>query len=119
MSNFKNLFRMTFFLIGSDIYGLKKHLRKRKRSNYQPDVSIVIPAYNEEKRIGSSLDMYSKYFDALVEDLKDKGIDLDAMEKGVQNPGALAAAIGRAKYGKQKFQEMAAAGRKKADGKKK
>jgi len=32
-------------------------------------------------------------------------------EKGVTNPGALAAAIGRRKYGKAKFQSMAARGK--------
>lgn len=32
---------------------------------------------------------------------------------GARNPGAVAAAIGRKKYGKAKFQKMAAAGRKK------
>ena len=32
----------------------------------------------------------------------------------VKNPGALAAWIGRRKYGKAKFQHLAAAGRKKA-----
>ena len=34
-------------------------------------------------------------------------------KKGVKNPKALAAAIGRKKYGKAKFQKMAAKGRKK------
>lgn len=34
--------------------------------------------------------------------------------KGVKDPAALAASIGRKKYGKAKFQEMAAKGRKKA-----
>lgn len=33
-------------------------------------------------------------------------------ERGVRDPGALAASIGRAKYGKGRFQKMAAAGRK-------
>lgn len=33
--------------------------------------------------------------------------------KGVRNPKALAAYIGRKKYGKAKFQKMAARGRKK------
>ena len=33
--------------------------------------------------------------------------------KGIRNPGALAAAIGRSKLGKGKFQALAAAGRKK------
>jgi len=36
-------------------------------------------------------------------------------EKGAEDPRALAAAIGRKKYGKKRFQEMAAAGRRKAD----
>ena len=31
--------------------------------------------------------------------------------KGIRNPGALAAAIGRKKYGKAKFQSLAAKGR--------
>jgi hypothetical protein len=35
-----------------------------------------------------------------------------AKRKGVKNPGALAASIGRKKYGKTKMQKMAAAGRK-------
>jgi hypothetical protein len=33
---------------------------------------------------------------------------------GARNPAAVAAAIGRKKYGKAKFQKMAAAGRKRA-----
>ena len=36
----------------------------------------------------------------------------------VSNPAAVAAAIGRKKYGKAKFQQMAAAGRKRASKKK-
>jgi len=35
-----------------------------------------------------------------------------AKEKGVTNPGALAASIGRKKYGKKKFQKAAASGHK-------
>lgn len=42
-------------------------------------------------------------FKALVGKLKDKG---------VQDPNALAASIGRKKYGKEKFQKMAAKGRR-------
>jgi hypothetical protein len=34
--------------------------------------------------------------------------------KGAENPGALAASIGRKKYGKKKFQQMAAKGKKRA-----
>lgn len=37
----------------------------------------------------------------------------------VSNPKAVAAAIGRKKYGKKKFQQMAARGRKRANKKKK
>lgn len=32
--------------------------------------------------------------------------------KGINNPGALAAKIGREKYGKQKFQKLASKGKK-------
>ncbi|MBI2621770.1 MAG: glycosyltransferase family 2 protein [Candidatus Levybacteria bacterium] len=46
-----NLFRMTFFLIGSDIYNFKKHLRRNKKIVYFPTISVVIPAFNEEKSI--------------------------------------------------------------------
>lgn len=35
-----------------------------------------------------------------------------ARKPGVKNPAAVAAAIGRKKYGKEKFQKMAAAGKK-------
>lgn len=45
-------------------------------------------------------------FKALVSKLKKKG--------GVTNPGAVAAAIGRKKYGKSAFQKLAANGKKKA-----
>lgn len=37
-----------------------------------------------------------------------------ATEPGVKNPGALAASIGRKKYGKKKFQKLSAGGRKAA-----
>ena len=37
----------------------------------------------------------------------------------VKNPGAVAAKIGRKKYGKKKFQSMAAKGRKRASRKRK
>jgi len=36
------------------------------------------------------------------------------LAKAIKDPEALAAAIGRAKFGKKKFQEMAAAGRRRA-----
>lgn len=37
-----------------------------------------------------------------------------AARGGVRDPGAVAAAIGRKKYGKKRFQKLAAAGRKRA-----
>jgi len=40
-------------MVGSDIYGLKNHIRKRKKSTYEPNVIVVIPAYNEEISITS------------------------------------------------------------------
>lgn len=51
-SGFVNLLRMTILLIGSDIYNLKKHLSNEvQKREYEPRVSIVIPAHNEEKTI--------------------------------------------------------------------
>lgn len=63
-------------------------------------------------------------FKNLVEELEQKkGCPLTKTEleevqnisKEIRDPKALAAWIGRRKYGKKKFQEMAAAGRKKKD----
>jgi hypothetical protein len=42
----------------------------------------------------------------------DKALEKVAKAKGAKDPGALAAHIGRKKYGKSRFQSMAAAGRK-------
>lgn len=47
-----------------------------------------------------------KNFRKLTKDIRKKG--------GVENPKAVAAAIGRKKYGKERFQKMATAGRKRA-----
>jgi len=41
-----------------------------------------------------------------------KALSSKLKKQGVKNPGGLAASIGRKKYGKEKFQKMAAAGRK-------
>lgn len=47
-----NLLRMSLFLIGADIYSLLQHIRSRKSEEpYFPTISIVIPAYNEERTI--------------------------------------------------------------------
>lgn len=42
-----------------------------------------------------------------------KALTKKLKKKGVRDPKALAASIGRKKYGKKKFQKMAAKGRKK------
>jgi hypothetical protein len=42
-----------------------------------------------------------------------KVLEASAKAGGAKDPGAVAAAAGRAKYGKKKFQAMAAKGRKK------
>jgi hypothetical protein len=43
-----------------------------------------------------------------------KAVEKSAKLGGAKNPGAVAAKIGRKKYGAKKFAEMAAAGRKKS-----
>lgn len=42
-----------------------------------------------------------------------KALTKKLAKKGIRNPKALAASIGRKKYGKKKFQKLAAKGRKK------
>ena len=37
-------------------------------------------------------------------------LESDLSREGIKDPGALAAVLGRAKYGKQEFQKMAATG---------
>ena len=59
-----NLFRMATFLVGSDVYDIlnvrKEKIRKRKSkhyfsSSYQPLVTIIVPARNEEKILERTL----------------------------------------------------------------
>jgi len=50
-----NLLRMAVFLVGSDIYVLRKHLRRNKKPRYFPTISVIIPAYNEEESIVHSV----------------------------------------------------------------
>ena len=58
------------------------------------------------------------YEEARKESSPGEGSRFAALEKvaeagGARNPGAVAASIGRKKYGKARFQKMAAQGRKK------
>lgn len=41
-----------------------------------------------------------------------KALKAKLSKKGIRNPGALAASIGRKKYGKARFQKLAAKGKK-------
>lgn len=78
------------------------------------DVAVIIQGlteeeFNEELTEDDEISLTEKYigFAKLKGQL--------ARKPGVKNPAAVAAAIGRKKYGKEKFQKMAAAGKKKAD----
>ena len=43
-----------------------------------------------------------------------KKVEASAKKSGAKNPAAVAASVGMAKYGKAKFEKMAAKGRKKS-----
>lgn len=75
------------------------------------DVAVIIQGlteeeFNEELSEDDEISLTEKYmgFAKLKGQL--------ARKPGVKNPAAVAAAIGRKKYGKEKFQQMAAAGKK-------
>ena len=75
------------------------------------DVAVIIQSlteeeFNEELSEDDEISLTEKYmgFAKLKASL--------ARKPGVKNPAAVAAAIGRKKYGKEKFQKMAAAGKK-------
>ena len=48
--SFLNLLRMAAFMVGSDLYDLRRHKKRlsAKTSLYKPLVSVLIPAHNEE-----------------------------------------------------------------------
>ena len=78
------------------------------------DVAVIIQTlseeeFNEELSEDDEISLTEKYigFAKLKGQL--------ARKPGVKNPAAVAAAIGRKKYGKEKFQKMAAAGKKNAE----
>ena len=88
---------------GRDLYTYKKkkkmskHFTEWLEENHADDTDTIETAKQvlQEKYIG---------FDKLKAKIGAKG--------GVKNPGAVAAAIGRKKYGKSKFQHAAAKGKK-------
>lgn len=71
-----NLFRMSLFLIGSDIYNLRKYLASRKQDPFQPTVSVVIPAHNEEKSIVQAVSS------ALISDYPQEKIEVIVVNDG-------------------------------------
>lgn len=64
--SFLNLLRMGVFLVGSDVYDIKKNLSNRKSSelgvkagrkrSYSPLVTVLVPAHNEEITLRRNLD---------------------------------------------------------------
>jgi cellulose synthase/poly-beta-1,6-N-acetylglucosamine synthase-like glycosyltransferase len=51
-----NILRITFLMVGSDMYGLQKAYKdKRRTEKVYPKFSVVIPAHNEENTILHSL----------------------------------------------------------------
>jgi len=74
---------------------MEKQFISRDSSARHPDIGRPNPG---KPRLGSG-----KRFAALKSKIAKRG--------GVRDPGAVAAAIGRKKYGKASFQKMAAAGR--------
>lgn len=68
--SFLNLLRMGVFLVGSDIYDIKKNLAKNKSSHigadssrrrvYSPLVTVLVPAHNEEVTLRRNLDSIYK-----------------------------------------------------------
>ena len=70
--------------------------------------------------VGRNRSAFRKSMGEEVEQVEEKYMGFKAVEKavaakGARNPAAVAAAIGRKKYGKEKFQAMAAAGKKQAN----
>jgi hypothetical protein len=110
-----------------------------KLEDMRVNVAKGMFATEQSETEAEEVELYSEEFDtdelaSIIESLTDEdfeGLDeentLELEEKyegfaklkgelahkaGVKNPGALAAAIGRKKYGKEKFQKAAAAGKK-------
>ncbi len=57
-----NIIRMTIYLVGSDIYGIKstKSGKRRAKRPYRPSVSLIVPAHNEAPVIEKTLECLAK-----------------------------------------------------------
>jgi len=57
-----NLIRMTLYLIGSDVYAIKRLKAEKtyRRKYYRPTVSLVVPAHNEASIIEKTLEYLSR-----------------------------------------------------------
>ncbi len=67
-----NVFRMAFFMIGSDVYTVKRALRNRRKKRITfglPTISVIIPAHNEENTIIRTIEsvLNAKYPSELLE----------------------------------------------------
>lgn len=67
-----NVFRMAFFMIGSDVYTVKRALRNRRKKRITfglPTISVIIPAHNEENTIIRTVEsvLNAKYPSELLE----------------------------------------------------
>lgn len=63
ITSIANLIRMMLYLVGSDIYTIKRALQNKKNAKkraYRPTVSIVVPAHNEASVIEQTLDCLLK-----------------------------------------------------------
>ena len=73
---------------------------------------IVIPKLGRVYMAGKRGGKPRKSLPKLGTGKRFKAVEASAAKSGARNPAAVAAAVGRKKYGKAAFQAMAAAGRK-------
>ena len=93
--SFLNFIRIFALLIGSDIYDIIQIIKKSvKRRAYQPRISVIIPAYNEEMGVIRTIEsvMASNYAKKEIIVVNDGSTDqtkavLRAFQK--RNPGAI------------------------------
>lgn len=83
----------------------RKHLGERAHSKKKGSAKVKAARKEYEKVAKTSKPGSGKRFSALEKSLK---------AEGVRDPGAVAASIGRKKYGAKRYAKMSAAGRKRA-----